>query len=78
VVVRTLRLVPVLDDIPDARDGLTRIERLLLYVLHEAQKEFPGRRVPSAVVYGRLHEYDDVNLTPKEFEALLAKLTRGT
>ena len=36
------------DIIPDVRDGLTRVERVVLYCLHETQKEFPGRNVPTA------------------------------
>lgn len=66
-----------LDHLPDVRDGLTRVERLLLFELNRAQEEFPGRRVPSAVLYGRLCEHDGVNLDPKDFEALLARLVRG-
>ena len=27
------------DELPDIRDGLTREERIVLYVLHETQKE---------------------------------------
>jgi hypothetical protein len=34
---------PDLDRIPDVRDGLTRQERVVLYVLHETQKERGGR-----------------------------------
>ena len=26
--------------LPDARDGLTRVERVVLYMLHQAQREF--------------------------------------
>ena len=33
------------DRIPDVRDGLTREERVVLYVLHETQKERGGRNV---------------------------------
>src|SRR5690606_10383717 len=32
--------------LPDARDGLTRKERIVLYVLHETQKERGDRPVP--------------------------------
>ncbi|MCC6811858.1 MAG: DUF167 domain-containing protein [Deltaproteobacteria bacterium] len=65
------------DRLPDVRDGLTRIERLILLELHRAQAEFPGRRVPSAIVYGRVCEHENVNLDPREFEALLSRLARG-
>ncbi|SFL95027.1 hypothetical protein SAMN04487963_0690 [Marinobacter zhejiangensis] len=50
----------MLDTIPDVRDGLTRTERIILYVLSEAQKELGGRSVPSAMVYGRVQEYIDI------------------
>ena len=60
------------DRLPDVRDGLTRVERVLLYVLHEAQKEFPGRSVPSALLYGRVVEH--VNLSVPEFQWLLQRL----
>lgn len=45
-----------LDDIPDVRDGLTRRERIVLYVLHETQKERRGHNVPTAMLYGRVCE----------------------
>ena len=41
------------DDLPDARDGLTRRERVVLQVLHEAQKEFEGRRRSPTIVWRR-------------------------
>ena len=43
-----------LDRIPDARDGLTRVERVVLWQLHEAQREFGERAVPTALLYGRV------------------------
>ncbi|WP_421862247.1 hypothetical protein [Marinobacter adhaerens] len=51
----------LLEVIPDARDGLTRTERIILYVLHEAQKELKGRNVPTAMLYGRVLEYVDIS-----------------
>lgn len=63
---------PFLDDIPDVRDGLTRVERVILYELHEAEKEFAGRYVPSALLYGRVVEH--VNIDPQEFQRVLARL----
>lgn len=51
----------ILNNIPDVRDGLTRIERIILYVLHETQKELGGRSVPSAMLYGRVLEYVDIS-----------------
>lgn len=60
-----------LDRIPDVRDGLTRIERVILWQLHEAQKEL-GRDVPTALLYGRVVEH--VNVSPPRFQRLLARL----
>ena len=51
----------VLDTIPDVRDGLTRTERLILYVIHETQRELKGRNVPTAMLYGRVLEYVDMS-----------------
>ena len=60
------------DQIPDVRDGLTRTERVVLYVLNETQKERGGRNVPTAMLYGRVCEYIDI--TPDELSVLLARL----
>ena len=69
-----------LDDIfPDARDGLTKKERVILYCLHEAQKEFVGRNVPTALLYGRVIEHLDIS--QNEFQRILSRmagLTRDT
>tara|TARA_R110000868_G_scaffold297740_1_gene558045 strand:- start:270 stop:527 length:258 start_codon:yes stop_codon:yes gene_type:complete len=51
----------VLDVIPDVRDGLTRTERLILYLIHETQKERNGRNVPTVMLYGRVLEYVDMS-----------------
>lgn len=47
----------ILETIPDVRDGLTRTERVVLYVLNETQRELNGRNVPTAMLYGRVLEY---------------------
>ena len=65
-----------LDDlIPDVRDGLTRPERIVLWMLHEAQKEFPGRNVPTALLYGRVVEH--INLSVPEFQNILSRMVGG-
>ncbi len=61
-----------LDRIPDVRDGLTRVERVILWQLHEAQKERPGREVPAAMLYGRVVEH--VSISVPEFQRVLAHL----
>jgi hypothetical protein len=63
---------PPFDDIPDVRDGLTRVERAILYVLDEARAEFGERYVPTALIYGRVVEY--VNIDQAEFQRVLARL----
>lgn len=61
-----------LDRIPDVRDGLTRVERVILWQLGEAQKERPGREVPTAMLYGRVVEH--VSISVPEFQRVLARL----
>jgi hypothetical protein len=57
-------------NIPDVRDGLTELERVILYVLHQLRKEVGDRHVSAFQVYGRVVEYLDVR--PDEVEAVLA------
>jgi len=60
------------DRIPDVRDGLTRVERVVLYELHRARREFGDRHVPTALLYGRVVEH--VNIGVSEFQAVLQRL----
>lgn len=46
-----------LDRIPDVRDGLTREQRVVLYVLSQLQQERGDRNVPTAMLWGRVCEY---------------------
>jgi hypothetical protein len=62
-------------DLPDVRDGLTRIERVVLQALAEAARDQPGRSVSAAEIYGRVCEH--VALSPRAFEALLRRLHGG-
>ena len=66
------QLDALLEAIPDVRDGLTRTERIILYVLHETQRERAGRNVPTVMLYGRVLEY--VNLSEAEFHGYLDRL----
>ena len=59
-------------DLPDARDGLTRLERIILWQLHEAQQERGGENVPTALLYGRVVEHIDVSVD--EFQRVLQRL----
>jgi hypothetical protein len=60
------------DRIADVRDGLTRIERVVLYELHRARREFGERHVSTALLYGRVVEH--VNIGVPEFQAVLQRL----
>jgi len=60
------------DDIPDARDGLTRKERIVLWHLHQTQRELRGRNVPTAMLYGRVVETIDMSVD--ELQRILARL----
>jgi len=71
---RPYRKMKLMDVLPDVRDGLSRIDRLVLYELHRAQQEFKGRTVPTAVLYGRVVDAHDLDLSPDELSAILARL----
>jgi hypothetical protein len=62
---------------PDVRDGLTRLERIVLWKLDETQREFPGKGVPTATLYGRVVEH--VEVSEPEFLRVLQRLigTKG-
>ncbi len=61
-----------LDRIPDVRDGLTREERVVLYVLYKTQQERGGRHVPTAMLWGRVCEY--FYISPERLSEMLARL----
>ncbi len=60
------------DSISDVRDELTRRERVVLYVLHQIQKERGDRNVPTAMLWGRVCEH--FYISPEELSLLLARL----
>ncbi len=60
------------DNIPDVRDGLTRKERVVLYVLHKTQQELGDRNVPTLMLYGRVVEY--IDMSQDELQAILQRL----
>jgi hypothetical protein len=61
---------------PDVRDGLTRLERIILLELAAAQRERPGRGVSTALLYGRVSEH--VDLSVGDFQRALKRLLGGT
>ena len=62
------------DDIPDARDGLTRKERVVLWVLERAEADRKGRGVRAAMLYGRVVEHVDMSI--EEFMRIVERLSR--
>lgn len=60
------------DDLPDVRDGLTRLERAILVELARAEQELRGRSVPTAMLYGRVVEH--VNVSVSEFQRALDRM----
>jgi hypothetical protein len=60
------------EKIPDVRDGLTREERVVLYVLHQTQKERGDRNVPTVMLWGRVCEY--FYISPEDLSMMLARL----
>jgi len=61
--------------LPDARDGLTRLERVILVELARLEAERGGASVPTALLYGRVVERVDVGVD--EFQQVLARLVTG-
>jgi hypothetical protein len=59
-------------ELPDARDGLTRAERVVLVALREAERERGGRAVPTLQLYGRVVERMDMSI--EEMVAILKRL----
>jgi hypothetical protein len=58
--------------ISDVRDGLTREERVVLYVLHETQKERGDRYVAMAMLWGRVCEH--FYISPEDLSLMLARM----
>lgn len=50
------------DSLPDVRDGLTRLERVVLWQIDVIQKERGDRNVPTAMLYGRVLEHVDISV----------------
>ncbi|MEM9072620.1 MAG: hypothetical protein AAGE52_29200 [Myxococcota bacterium] len=60
------------DWVPDVRDGLTRVERIILWQLSELQREKGDRNVPTAMLYGRVVEH--VSISVGQFQRVLQRL----
>ena len=64
-----------IEDLPDARDGLTRKERVVLLELRRAQAERGDRFVPLPMLYGRVLEHVDMSVA--ELQAIVQRLGAG-
>lgn len=64
------------DGLPDVRDGLRRVERLVLLTLLEAQRELGRESVPLALLYGRVLER--IDLSEAELREVLTRLGAST
>ena len=62
-------------NLPDVRDGLTRKQRVVLYVLDQARKELGREFVPTVLLYGRVVEH--INMSEAELYDILASLGAG-
>jgi hypothetical protein len=51
---------------------MTRRERIVLYVLQQAQRERGDRNVPTAMLWGRVCEH--FYISPEALSAMLARL----
>jgi hypothetical protein len=60
-------------NIPNVRDGLTEVERTILAVMYDARKEYGGRMIPAALLYGRVVEILDMSW--EEFQRALLKVS---
>ena len=58
--------------LPDGRDGLTRLERVILVELSRLEAERGGAPVPTSMLYGRVVERVEVSTT--EFQRVLSHL----
>jgi hypothetical protein len=59
-------------ELPDARDGLTRKQRVVLWVLAQVQEERGERNVPLPLLYGRVVEH--VDMSTAELQEIVAQL----
>lgn len=59
------------DNIPNARDGLNKKERAILFCLQQAQQELGDRNVPTILLYGRVLEF--VDISKGEFQSILSR-----
>jgi|TARA_R110000850_G_scaffold144333_3_gene266445 hypothetical protein len=57
--------------LPDARDGLSENERIILYCLHLLEHELKKDFVPTIMLYGRVSEF--INISERELISTLQR-----
>jgi len=60
------------DIIPDVRDGLTRVQRVVLHELDRARRDLGRESVPTVLLYGRVVER--IDLSEDDFMSVLLSL----
>lgn len=63
---------PMKEDAPDARDGLTRRERVVLWLLGRLQTARGDRKVPLPLLHAHVIEY--VDMSASELVEIVARL----
>ena len=58
-------------NLPDARDGLTHGERMVLWCLHELRQSYGDRQIPTSMLYGRVVEHVDMSV--EEMKSVLVR-----
>ena len=61
-----------MSQIPDVRDGLTRVERIVLTTLAELHRQRGNGNVPTVMLYGAVVERIDISV--EELQAVLRRL----
>lgn len=63
-------------NIPDVRDGLTELERVILHELYKLRKEMGDRFIPTILLWGRVVEA--IDCAQEEVQHALTQLqTKG-
>ena len=65
----------VFAELPEVLDGLTRLQRIVLYVLDSTRKELGRESVPTVMLYGRVLEH--VNISEAKLYDILNSLGTG-
>jgi hypothetical protein len=61
------------ENIPDVRDGLTELERIILFELYDLRKEYGERFIPMILLWGRVVE--KLDCSQSDVQRALSTLT---